>query len=319
MRASRGWHSSAEAIRYAVDTGSIPPTRRRLSLPFAKPLLLGGGAAAFAALAFFVIPAARSSANLAGAAAHCETPRSAWRSECQAAKTEPEPALAAGRAPAAKVGASPVKRTSTGKRDGQRSKMEIAAAPPIEADALEARPAPLEDVVSGSDRESLAAAKSAGAEPSPPQRPFVIARPQAPVVIARSIVKPEAPAREVRQAPNPVRLSRALPAADASAKEAREPAIPRLARLRGLRQARLTEKEAERPGARSASVAAPRRAHPTTVALHSRGVAAIDRKPAKQWSRPAPERAEPQPRLQPPTRVAGTRKVHVCFYFVACI
>src|SRR3954469_11030495 len=106
MRTSRDWHSSAEAIRYAVDTGSLPPTRRTFSLRFAKPLLLGVGAAGLGALAFFAVPAARSSATLASAAADCTTARSAWRPEWREAGTAratahaPRQDLATGAAPA---------------------------------------------------------------------------------------------------------------------------------------------------------------------------------------------------------------------------
>jgi hypothetical protein len=130
--------SSAEMVRYAVDTGTMPPQPRRNSgRPigrFAVALAVVG----LATVGFLSTQASRGPAALASSSPDCASARDEWRPECRSltlsARQDPRPAL---------VRAETAKRTSTAKSlprtrnvDPERS------APPVEPPAEEPASAP---------------------------------------------------------------------------------------------------------------------------------------------------------------------------------
>jgi hypothetical protein len=206
---------SFAAIRYAVDTGSMPPQpkrsflarHRRVVLPVAVVTLLGAG--------FIANESRRQPAPTATAALDCNSARDIWRPACRPENVQTWVAKAAAArddAPASTGALDDARRASTPKRvvETARSKPETAPAP---------APQPA----------------ASAAEPATPAKapPRVAAAPEAPPEPART---PEA----VKPAPGPVRAVEAKPAEpQASAKLTPRPAVPaaKLSEPQPLRQA----------------------------------------------------------------------------------
>ncbi|HEX8662793.1 MAG TPA: hypothetical protein VF744_02040 [Beijerinckiaceae bacterium] len=187
-RRSQGRDSFA-AIRYAVDTGSMPPPPRRsfwarhkrVVLPVAAVTLLGAG--------FLANESRRQPAATATATLDCASARDVWRPACRPENVQTwvaKAATARDDAPAATGAVDQAKRASTPKRVAEVAKPEAAS--PSAPQAPAAQPV-------------TPAAEPAVSAKAPPR---VAASPEAPLEPAR---KPEA----AKPAPEPVRAAEAKP------------------------------------------------------------------------------------------------------------
>jgi hypothetical protein len=198
MRRRSQARDSFAAVRYAVDTGAMPPPRRpsllarhnRVVLPLAAVTLLGA--------AFLAREARRVPAEIPAAAIDCTSARDVWRPACRPENVQSWVAKAASardESPAA-TGAieEQGKRASTPKRIAAgSSKPEPKPATPEPVRAAEAKPEPVR-------------AAPPAAEPAPQVRTVEAAKPE-PVRAAE--VKPEP--QPVRPAPAPVAAVTELP------------------------------------------------------------------------------------------------------------
>jgi hypothetical protein len=333
--------SSAEMVRYAVDTGTMPPQPRRNSgRPigrFAVALAVVG----LATVGFLSAQASRGPAALASSSPDCASARDEWRPECRSltlsARQDPRPAL---------VRAETAKRTSTAKSlprtrnvDPERPAPAVEPLAEEPASAPEDAPGPSTEV-----EPAVASALSLGAA----------------AVDRISSLPRAADSLEAASAPEaaPPKLQRKAEAVrppvddeDDDEDEAEEPvrkvrqiAAPRLANLRARAQARPAEvaakpvEKARRraivcdPGERlegNDCVAIPKpKAKPVVAAKRTPEPVVAATKPAPRLVKAASSepalhvRSQAAPAVaanRKVTAVAGRRKVSVCLYFVVCL
>src|SRR5215218_1460098 len=206
---------SFAAVRYAVDTGAMPPPRRpsllarhkRVVLPVAALTLLGAG--------FLAKEARRAPAEIPTAAIDCTSARDVWRPACRpenvqswvakAASARDETPAATGAIEEQGKRASTPKRIAAGPSKPESKPATTEAAPEPARKAAPATPASEPVRVAEAKPEPVRAAPPA-AEPAPQVRTVEAAKPE-PVRAAE--VKPEP--QPVRPAPAPVAAVTALP------------------------------------------------------------------------------------------------------------
>src|SRR5215213_4444009 len=189
MRRRSQARDSFAAVRYAVDTGAMPPPRRRSFLARHKWVVLPAAAATLIGAGFLANETRRPSTATATAAIDCTSARDVWRPACRPENVQSWVAKAASardESPAA-TGAieEQGKRASTPKR--------VAAG----ASKPESKPAPEPVRVAEAQPEPVRAAPPA-VEPAPQVRTVEAMKPE-PVRAAE--VKPEP--QPVRPAPAP--------------------------------------------------------------------------------------------------------------------
>ena len=215
MRRRSQARDSFAAVRYAVDTGAMPPPRRpsllarhkRVVLPVAALTLLGAG--------FLAKEARRAPAEIPTAAIDCTSARDVWRPACRpenvqswvakAASARDETPAATGAIEEQGKRASTPKRIAAGPSKPESKPATTEAAPEPARKAAPATPASEPVRVAEAKPEPVRAAPPA-AEPAPQVRTVEAAKPE-PVRAAE--VKPEP--QPVRPAPAPVAAVTALP------------------------------------------------------------------------------------------------------------
>jgi len=189
---------SFAAVRYAVDTGAMPPPRRRSFLARQKWVVLPAAAATLIGAGFLANETRRQSTATATAAIDCSSARDVWRPACRPENVQSWVAKAASardESPAA-TGAieEQGKRASTPKRIAAgSSKPESKPATPEPVRVAEAKPEPVR-------------AAPPAAEPAPQVRTVEAVKPE-PVRAAEAKPEPQ----PVRPAPAPVAAVTALP------------------------------------------------------------------------------------------------------------
>jgi hypothetical protein len=198
MRRRSQARDSFAAVRYAVDTGAMPPPRRPSLLARHKRVVLPLAAVTLLGAAFFAKEARRVPAEIPAAALDCTSARDVWRPACRPENVQSWVAKAASardESPAA-TGAieEQGKRASTPKRIAAgSSKPESKPATPEPVRVAEAKPEPVR-------------AAPPAAEPAPQVRTLEAVKPE-PVRAAEAKPEPQ----PVRPAPAPVAAVTALP------------------------------------------------------------------------------------------------------------
>ncbi|MFL5006845.1 MAG: hypothetical protein ACJ8DK_16015 [Microvirga sp.] len=191
MRRRSQARDSFAAVRYAVDTGAMPPPRRRSFLARQKRVVLPVVAVTLLGAAFLAKEARRAPAEIPAAVIDCTSARDVWRPACRPENVQSWVAKAASardEGPAA-TGAieEQGKRASTPKRIAAgSSKPESKPATPEPVRVAEAKPEPVR-------------AAPPAAEPAPQVRTVEAVKPE-PVRAAEAKPEPQ----PVRPAPAPV-------------------------------------------------------------------------------------------------------------------
>ncbi|MFL5149577.1 MAG: hypothetical protein ACJ8A4_09320 [Microvirga sp.] len=191
MRRRSQARDSFAAVRYAVDTGAMPPPRRRSFLARQKRVVLPVVAVTLLGAAFLAKEVRRAPAEIPAAVIDCTSARDVWRPACRPENVQSWVAKAASardEGPAA-TGAieEQGKRASTPKRIAAgSSKPESKPATPEPVRVAEAKPEPVR-------------AAPPAAEPAPQVRTVEAVKPE-PVRAAEAKPEPQ----PVRPAPAPV-------------------------------------------------------------------------------------------------------------------
>ena len=198
MRRRSQARDSFAAVRYAVDTGAMPPPRRPSFLTRHKRVVLPVAAVTLLGAAFLAQEARRVPAEIPAAAIDCTSARDVWRPACRPENVQSWVAKAASardESPAA-TGAieEQGKRASTPKRIAAgSSKPESKPATPEPVRVAEAKPEPVR-------------AAPPAAEPAPQVRTVEAVKPE-PVRAAEAKPEPQ----PVKPAPAPVAAVTARP------------------------------------------------------------------------------------------------------------
>jgi hypothetical protein len=333
--------SSAEMVRYAVDTGTMPPQPSRNSGRRIGRFAVALAAVGLATVGFLSTQASRGPAALASSSPDCASARDEWRPECRSltlsARQDPRPAL---------VRAETGKRTSTAKSlprtrnvDPERS------APPVEPLAEEPASAP-EDAPGPSTEVEPAVASALSLGAAAVDRISSLPRAADSLEAASA---PEAAPPKLQRKAEAVRPP--VDEEDDDEDEAEEPvrkvrqiAAPRLANLRARAQAQPAEvaaKPVEKARRRAivcdagerlegndcVAIAKPK-AKPVVAAKRTPEPVVAATKPAPRLVKAASSepalhvRSQAAPAVaanRKVTAVAGRRKVSVCLYFVVCL
>ncbi|HEX8168582.1 MAG TPA: hypothetical protein VF601_22710 [Beijerinckiaceae bacterium] len=214
------------AVRYAVDTGSMPPPPRRSFWARRKRIVLPIAAAALIGAGFLATEARRPAQQPATAALDCSSAHDVWRPACRPGSVQDWVAKAASvrdDAPAA-TGAldDAAKRASTPKRvvEAAKSKPETPVPTPQP-------PAPaVEPATPAKAPSRLAAAPSAPEAPPEPARKPEAAKP-APEPVRAAETKPvEPPVRPAPPPVEPIKLPEPQPVQQAAKASEPQPAQP---------------------------------------------------------------------------------------------
>jgi hypothetical protein len=294
-RRSQTWNSS-EAVRYAVDTGSMPPLPRRSFLARHKRVVLPVAAVALIGAGFLANEARRQPAATPTATLDCTSARDVWRPACRPENLQTWVAKAASvrdDTPASTGALDDAKRASTPKRVAEAAKKaEPDAAPAPQPVAPAAEP-----VKPARALPRVAAAPSAAAPEAPPEpvRKPEAAKP-APEPVRAAEAKPAEP-QPARAAPPVEQAAKPEPHPPTAAEPPRRPAPP--------------VKVAEEPAAASAAQAGTKVRQKRLERLAERGArreaarAALAERREEQRARALAARREEQP--APSRRLARAR------------
>jgi ribonuclease E len=215
MRRRSQARDSFAAVRYAVDTGAMPPPRRRSFLARQKWVVLPAAAATLIGAGFLANETRRQSTATATAAIDCSSARDVWRPACRpenvqswvakAASARDESPAATGAIEEQGKRASTPKRIAAGSSKPESKPATTEAGPEPARKAGPAKPAPEPVRIVEAKPEPVRAAPPA-AEPVPQVRTVEAMKPE-PVRAAE--VKPEP--QPVRPAPALVAAVTALP------------------------------------------------------------------------------------------------------------
>ena len=215
MRRRSQARDSFAAVRYAVDTGAMPPPRRRSFLARHKRVVLPVAAVTLLGAAFLAQEARRAPAEIPAAAIDCTSARDVWRPACRpenvqswvakAASARDESPAATGAIEEQGKRASTPKRIAAGSSKPESKPATTEAGPEPTRKAAPAKPAPEPVRVVEAKPEPVRAAPPA-AEPAPQVRTVEAVKPE-PVRAAEAKPEPQ----PVRPAPAPVAAVTALP------------------------------------------------------------------------------------------------------------
>jgi len=215
MRRRSQARDSFAAVRYAVDTGAMPPPRRRSFLARHKWVVLPAAAVTLLGVGFLANETRRPPTATATAAIDCTSARDVWRPACRpenvqswvakAASARDESPAATGAIEEQGKRASTPKRIAAGSSKPESKPAAAEAGPEPARKAGPAKPAPEPVRVAEAKPEPVRAAPPA-AEPAPQVRTVEAVKPE-PVRAAEAKPEPQ----PVRPAPAPVAAVIALP------------------------------------------------------------------------------------------------------------